>query len=495
MKEKVVNIQIDATVAGRKLAVQEAQISLGINSIPSIELICAPAVRTNLEPLNPYVYSPSVYNWTTLYSFLATRAEGLNEICNVDITISGDDNDRISLKNWILSGVGLSAASATQAPRMSVIAQHPICKLTKVGAIYETLKFSIDDTISSSVANAENFLEVIEKTYEEERKAEYWPLDKNASAAVEFRQNLGVGDYDPKKYLKFNGDNGIFLAGGNLKLRPSMAKAIAAMLHKNIGGSSTWDMIVSAQGTLFLGVTQDQANNYTKDSLVIEPIQPWKKATITIDEERCSSTEVPGMDPLKIVGVMSTKLGVYADPINLGFRDRSGKPYSKKEAVVCEYMYTPPGVTLSMADGRVMKTQPPALLQSAFWKDGEAGTFISNCQGVGNSSVQDGYNGILEKYCKAVYEMTVASMKNAGTSMALSLRDGHGSMILPGNTCRFISGGTPILYGYIRNVVHHMSTSGGNSTSISMSYVRHTEDFKIGGTTVIKAGSPNAAYT
>lgn len=495
MNEKVVNIQIDATVAGRKLAVQEAQISLGINSIPSIELSCAPAVRTTLEPLNPYVYSPTVYNWSTLYEFLATRAEGLNETCDVDIIISGDENDRISLKNWILSGVGLTAAGATRAPYMSVVLQHPICKLTKVGAIYESLKFSIDDMISSSVASSENFLDVVSKTYEEERKAEYWPLDKNASAASEFRKNLGVGEFDPKKYLKFNGDNGIFLAGTNTKLRPSMAKAIGAMLHKNVGGSSTWDMLVSSQGTLLLNIVQDQKNNYTRDSLVIEPMQPWKAATITINDDRCNSTEVPGMDPLKIVGVMSTKLGVYADPINLGFRDRNGNPYDKKEAVVCEYMYTPQGVTLSMADGRVMKTQPPALLQSAFWKDGDAGQAITTCEGAANKSVQDGYNDILEKYCKAVYELTVASMKNARTSMALSLHDKEGKLILPGNTCKFTSGGRPLFFGYIRNVVHHMSTSGSNSTVVAMSYVRHTEDFKIGNKTVIKAGSPNAAYT
>ena len=449
MNEKVVKIKIDATVAGRKLGVQEAQISLGINSIPSIELSCAPSALKNLEPLNPYVFSPTVKDWATLYEFLATRAEGLNETCNIDIEISGDEKDHISLKNWILSGVGLSAAGATQAPHMSVIAQHPICKLTKIGAIYESLKYSIDDTVSVRVSSAQNFLDVVQETYEVERAAEYWPLDKDAATATEFRKQLGVGEFDPKRYLKYKGANGLFMAGDNKKLKPCVAKAIGRMLHKNSGGSSTWDMIVSAQGTLFLNVTQDESDNFTKNMLVLEPIQPWKTATITINDDRCVSTEVTGMDPFKIVGVMSTKLGFFADPINNGFKDRNGNPYSKKEAVVCEYMYTPKDVTLSMADGRVMKIQPPAILQSSFWAEGGAGKRIDNYKGVTESTIQDGYNEILKKYCKAVYEMTVASMKNANTGMALSIHDEKGRLILPGNTCRFTSGGKDIFFGYI----------------------------------------------
>ena len=51
-----------------------------------------------------------------------------------------------------------------------------------------------------------------------------------------------------------------------------------------------------------------------------------------------------------------------------------------------------------------------------------------------------------------------------------------------------------IYYGYIQQVVHHLSTSGGCSTSISMSHVRPEASFYVGGKVAIPIGKKNAAY-
>lgn len=497
MNEKVVKISIEASVAGRKLAVQGAKIVLGINSIPEIELMCAPTVQERISPLDTVVLRQSVSDWADLYKFLAEKAEGLNEKGSVEIELSGDEKFTLKLDGWLLAGAGLSSVGATSAPHLSVILQHPICKLTKVGAIYESLMYGIDDRLGAALGGdgaPSNFLEVVRKTYEIERTAQYWPLPANASAASEFRKNLGVGEFDPGEYLTFKGENGIFLAGTNPGLRSSMSRAIGSILHKSTGGSSTWDTLVSMQGALMLNITQDQQFNFTGRKLVIEPIQPWKKYSVTVDDTRCSMTDVPGMDPFKLVGVMCTKLGVYADPVQFGFVDMNGNPFDKKNAPVSECMYTPYGINLSMADGRVVKVEAPQALQAAFWKDGGSGEMITTYEGTTLSTVEDGYNAIIEKYCKASYETTVASMRGASTTMPVSFKDENGAYILPGNTMRFTSEGKPVFYGYIRSVVHNLSTSGDNSTTVSTAYVRPTEDFCIGGTTVIAAGSNNAAY-
>jgi hypothetical protein len=222
---------------------------------------------------------------------------------------------------------------------------------------------------------------------------------------------------------------------------------------------------------------------------VLEPTRPWKSASITIDEDRCNWVELPGMDPFRLIGVMARKLGPYADMANLGFLP-NGDP--NEENPVSEVMYAPVG-DVEVADGRIMKTNAPALLDAAFRMDSPYGDSVSTADIDMKDTLKDDYNDAIGKYCKAVYEITAASMIQAKVQMAVSFHSG-GKLLLPGNTCRFKTGGHDLFYGYIRNVVHHVSTSGGNSTTVAMSYVRPDAGFKLKGKEAIKAGAPNAAY-
>jgi hypothetical protein len=190
--------------------------------------------------------------------------------------------------------------------------------------------------------------------------------------------------------------------------------------------------------------------------------------------------------------VVCRKLGPYNDDINLGLI-RNGTA-NQKDYPGGFVMYVPTGVDTTKADGRIMMISAPSVLDAAFRRDATYGEAIS----LGNTDLQkeaaDNYNYILKKYCKAVYEITAASMIHAKAQMAMWFTDMDGKLILPGNTCRFVSEGKDIYYGYIRNVVHSMSTSGGCSTTVAMSYVRPEASFKIGGQVAIAAGSKNAAY-
>ena len=492
MRTRVVTASVKASAGGQRLAVNGFTLTLGVNSIPSIELQCAPSKTGNNTPLKPNVKRPRISDFSDLYRDLAVKAQGLNETGQVTIDVKDDlgHTDSISLKGWILAGVGLSSVSASAAPYLSVILQHPICKLTKVGSIYETPKSTINEKLNESTKSCEDFLEIVKAVYKCVREdVEFWPPPNEYP--TKFREQLGVGEFDPDKYLEFKGGNGIFLGGGGGSAKERLAQAIGRLALPGSGGSSTWDMLVGSSGTLLLSITQDESNNYTKDKLVIEPTQPWKSASINLYDEECFWTEIPGMDPFRITGVMCRKLGPYNSNISLGLL-RNGNDNQKDP--VAEVMYVPDAVDTSKADGRIMKTSAPAVLDSAFRRDATYGNAIS----LGSTDMQkeaaDNYNEVIEKYCKAVYEITAASMIHAKAQMAMWFTDMDGNLILPGNTCCFKSEGKDIYYGYARQVVHHMSTSGGCSTTVAMSYVRPEASFKIGGSVAIAAGSKNAAY-
>lgn len=488
MKEKVAKISVEATVAGYDLAVQEATISLGVNAIPAVELMCAPS-EANYSYDSPTVVKPTISQFAKMYREMSVLAEGLSETGQVDIQVTGDDKDSCQLNNWILSGVGLSNASATSAPYLSVILQHPICKLTKAGSIYETPKGNINEKMRPELKGS-NLIEIIDSAYKYMSGASdmFWPSPAGYDMAPKFRQALA--EYKPSDYLVWKGSNGIFLSGGkDSGLKGRMTLAIGESVFPDDSGSSTWDMLLRSSGSLLVSITQDDGNNYTKDKLVLEPTQPWKTASITIDEARCAWVELPGMDPFRLVGVMARKLGPYADLPNQGFMP-NGNPLEEKPT--SEVMYAPVK-NVEVADGRIVKTHAPAMLEAAFRMDAPYGNSVSQGTIELSKQMKDDYNSAIGKYCKAVYEITAASMIQAKAQMAVSFHSG-GKLLLPGNTCRFKTKGQDLFYGYIRNVVHHVSTNGGNSTTVAMSYVRPEASFKMKGQEAIKAGAPNAAY-
>ena len=141
-----------------------------------------------------------------------------------------------------------------------------------------------------------------------------------------------------------------------------------------------------------------------------------------------------------------------------------------------------------------MKTATPRILESALRRDAMYGEAISTGDTDMAIQISEGFKDELKKYCKAVYETTAASMMRGKAQMALWFKDSGGKLILPGNTCKFVSQGKDIYYGYIDSVIHSMSTSGENSTTVAMSRVRPGPNYEVGGTSVINIGAPNAAY-
>ena len=289
MRTRVVTISVDATADGTRLFVQGASISLGINAIPEVTLTCAPSDKGKHTPLEPNVAKPRISDYANLYNKLAAAAESLDKSGSVSIKITDDlgYSESLSLNGWVLAGVGLSDASASAAPYLSVILQHPICKLTKVGSIYETPKSSLGIALDRATSGKSKFLDIVDAAYTVAKKGQYWPAPTKFPPM--FRAQLGTGDFAPKKYIEER-SNGLFLQSAG---KEKIAQAIGRMVMPSYSSSSTWDMLMSSCGALMLNITQDESANFTTDKLVLEPVQKWKTPSISLYDEECFSTDLP----------------------------------------------------------------------------------------------------------------------------------------------------------------------------------------------------------
>ena len=494
MEERVVTIKFNATVAGRKLDVCGANLVLGVNEIPRIELMVPPTSSSGGAPLKPNVSKPTLGDFKKLYEDLAQKAEDQSEVGSVDITImtystsGGNKTESVSIKNWVLSGVGLSSISATSAPHLSVILHHPAFWLTKVGSIYETPKSDAEKIVAEAASRGgKKFLDIVNSVYDAvKNQVKYFESPENMPEV--YKNLLGTSEYNPSKYFRDDTPAPFLDLPLGQEVTERLAAAIGRMVCPMGDGSSTWDMIVNSAGSLLLSVVQDEQNNFTMEKgLVIEPTKPWKtKSIITLSEDKCFWTEIPGMDMFKLAGVMARKLRIFANRLTTWANPVGARP--EDEAGMCDVLYCP--VQPKRADGRIMKTSAPAVLAQAFMEDGIVGEDIVTGFADTSNTRLNGFDSALNLYCRAVYEIAYLSMNTAKVQMALGIKDDNGKLILPGNTCKFVSGGSSVYHGYIRNVVHYMSTKGGCSTTVGMSYVR--PGLKID--SKIPNGDINAAY-
>lgn len=497
MEERVVTVKIDATVAGKKIDVCGANIVLGVNEIPRIELIVPPTRSKNSTPLKPNVFKPKLSDYADLYQTLSGYAEEQSKTGDVSIEVVTKDThnntktDKVSLKEWILSGVGLSSIGASAAPHLSIILHHPAFWLTKVGSIYETPKTNSEKAIAEAAAPGESLLDIADKVYSAYRNdaaVEFFESPNSAMAAV-YRNSLGVNEFNPRTYISEKNAKRLFLEQYLENYRDRIAVAIGRLVCPMEDGSSTWDMIVRCSGYLLLDIVQDEQNNFTMEQgLVLEPSKPWRTdKIITVSEDSCFSTDIPGMDMFKLVGVMARKLAIFHNRLTTWANAVSKRPID--DSCMCDVLYCPTDAPPKKADGRIMKTSAPVVLQQIAMNNPVYNGNIVTGEVDADKTLLTNFDKALYFYCKALFERSYGSMNSGSVQMALGFHDSSGKWILPGNTLKFMSEGKPIYYGYIRNVVHSMSTNGGCFTSIKMSHVRSKATVE-----KVPDGNKNAAY-
>ena len=472
----------EATVDGKTLDVMRARVILAVNDIPTVELLCAPD--------DIYV---DMSDTAKEYRKLAQKAERRDVSVDVTVYVADASKDNhggpmsmgFELRGWILVGAGMSSLSATGAPVLSVVAQHPICLLSSSGAIYEDPKSNLRTKIGEAVADKRNILEIFSAAYDVVADGNSLFHDIGSDAVKELRR--GLKDRKPEKYLEYGeGVSGLFprVDGSEEGFASCQAKAMGELVF---GGASTWDSLLDAMGDLMLTVVQDGTRNYTRDRLLLEPMDPWKLPTLTLRAEDCTSTSLPGMDPAMVSGAVAQCPSPLKPKIDQGIREKD------REKLPKEYVSYIPDAAKGR-NGRIIKTTAPSVLLGAFMYDTPHGDNLS--AGVSYLKEEWGrkYNAATERYCRALYEISAAAMSQATATMALMTHDVDNGIIVPGQSCVFTSGGTEIYCGYIRRVEHNISSNGRCWTSVSMSHVRPERDFKIGEKTAISAGQGNAAY-
>lgn len=521
MATKVVTVDIQAEIDGKPIHVHSAQLALGVNAIPRITLSVAPAKHFNASPLRPSVITPEISYFTEIFERLYNKANSLNSKGTVKIKVHqpgmGGDIDRklrgagqatrsrklspgtktredsIVLKDWVLSGVGLSGLSPMSAPYLSVVLEHPICNLTKVGDIYETFRINSMLGLAMATSQGRSLLQIMNSVYDWVRNGDNLFYQASDVAKL-FRKRLGANQFDPALYLEEKPAGPMFLESAlrgisNVGLTTAIGR-MALPTYENC--PSIWDTLIRMCGALMLTIVQDQTNNFLGPKLVIEPLKPWKKCSIHLNEEECFGTLIPGQDPFKIVGAMVRKPNTWNGKISLGL-SKTGA--GDQDDDMSSILYVPDGVTPQLADGRIVKTSCPAILAQALMDDAAYGPRISNGLSALTSARMAGLQAPLRKFCQAVYETMVESMRIGRADMALAFRDRDGMLILPGNTCGMFSADKEsIYYAYINEVVHYMSSDGECRTSLSMSRMRPNEILKVDGIPVIEDGNINAAY-
>lgn len=185
-------------------------------------------------------------------------------------------------------------------------------------------------------------------------------------------------------------------------------------------------------------------------------------------EKDCAWVELPGMDPLKLTGVMVDLTSGGEDVINHGMYANPSADEQRR----CAF-YSPIADPTPDSIGRIIKVGRPAALVGMYSYDS---AFQSEEEG-STTKTEDRTDGDPEKkYAYAVYYCTARSMVKTAAEFRLMFRSG-GNLIVPGVSCTFNSKEGVVYYGYITSVTHNLTTSGQCTTTVNYSYVRSEKDY------------------
>lgn len=444
-----------AEVDGQTLDVIEAKISLAINSIPTIILLCSPRTGGG-SGVNVMKSTPK----ELAVAYEKLDPTGLEQEGNVSIeAIPAKQNNQaespfsLTLKGWKLSGAGLSACSPNGIPLLSVCLQHPICELTTCGPIYGLPNCDIGTELDKETSKASGIIGVLQAVYSFCRnKALYQEITGNGASILEaYRDKLGDGSI-LGKYLKEE------IGGSFLGMNPySMSKAIGRFAIPRENSGSIFDCLLDLCGMLMINITQNSKCNFMNTQLIIEPIDPWKEASQTISTETTYEIEFPGVDPCPLAAVTARLYSENVQVISLGMVGTSVQTVQDSVHAYADQKKSNP-------NGKVLCISAPWLLTCASTRTSQNGESIQTLQTELLDDVKSNFNNPMKKYCKAVYGTSYRALTKARVSTELNKN------LFPGEVCRVEAGG---FIGRIYQVDHIISMRPGvkSETVVYLSHV------------------------
>ena len=488
-KTTVVTCNVSGKVAGKELNIFGADLILQVNAIPKVVLHCDPV--GGIPGKKTEVASPTIDEYVKEFNSLIDKVGGLGTTGSFSAQLfeNGSQYDSVDIKEWVLSGVGLTRVSPTSAPTLDVTLSHPAVRLTKLGGIYEEPKGNFEQELERDAASG-SIVATWDKVYKAyAESSSFRPLfSEPQGICSQYRKALGDKENLPSTYLEDK--TGVFLCGESTLALP-MKRAVAGFLAPSKGGGSTWSYLIgSVCPNMLVSVVPGDLNS---GKLVLEPTSPWKDKSVTIDDSKINTIEFPGFDPYMICGAICGRPGL-TDYHQYNYQFVGDKENTNDGNAGA--MFVPKGLTPTTSDGLIQICSTPRLLNSAIGRNGAVG---GNLQSVvyASSELPSAIKGPLLKYLKAFFQISVRSQV---TSSVICMPYFDKGNVTAGKVYEIKGGenGKTLMYGYAVGVRHHISTSDGSYTSINMSHVRGGDgEYRISGVTVAKNGDTpgtNAAY-
>ena len=513
---------VSVTVNGKDLPISSGQLRFMENAIPSLTLIIDP-VHSMQDPMD-VATAPTLGLIAAEHEYFADLAVRRTK-CTFKATIMKmeEPEQTVVLKDWILTGAGITSASAGGSVTLELQLQHPVCLCQDSVLVIPFVPYARNLTAdaTSSFSDIVAAIVGITEIYSQAPMAPsletvgVTPCGSGGSgaggsmtveAAVKFmQQQLKTAAATLKKNMEWDGSTA---GGGNWPLQSCLSGQLA-----NIKRSLCDYFVLSTANNLWelfvRKITNDWGCSLTPSfngPMKLRPFSPWREVDMIVYDEDIAELYFPGIDPSPIVGVTVTDS--YATNTK-SYYPENGQQEEYSSAGI---MFAPPAIVSSpdIYRGTVMQTEIPGWMVSAqnnqaaaegekanalsLDADGklvtpagiEQGYLPTNTVSAAASTPVANWAGALLTYAQACFYSVFRQGVQVGLSTRLMIHSNHGvadgdiQAYLPGNVCSVQSGdGTVVFDFYATSVIHSFDCAAGTAgTEIAGMYARPEGGFK-----------------
>lgn len=497
-----------------KLYAQAFELNAAVNSIPSVSLNVLPIERPAPGD-GKYVTAsaPNIRDITRLYSRLLEMSLKLDATATIRIHMEThqtgtsseylEKNQEVELKGWILTDVGLSTVSATDAPILTAVFCHPVVRLDRSGCIYEEVKNKKHLTkIFKTMGGNDpiSYMDSLYKAYASGGAIKFYdiapknfggPREDYKEKVKKFRTKV-LSENLPGDYIEGN-TNGLFLAHvapsfiGNIRIATGYTERPYAFCD------STWSRLVRSVCPSFM---THIIPTYDKPKLLLEPFSPWQACTRNIDVRVAMALDVVSADPAPIIGAATIKdAGSTQHVVSGNVRGQTGN--GSDEYGYSHAFYFPEMATSSDVVGNILELGESRVVSYIVDIDRTSNATISanaakgtNLQDAGNSVTDERREHMDEAYVKAMFLINYRKNCKASVTTIPIFKDASGNMLYPGRVMTVYDGSDHLFQGYVTRITVRGTTEGGGSTYLEMSHARPAS----GESTFVYEGAENPCY-
>lgn len=485
-----------------RLGVQSFELHVAVNAIPAILLTLNP-VEPPAEGGDGHITAsaPNIEDLTRLYNQLLGYAAKLATTATIKLKLVRDPDDEaytveeqdqeVTLEDWILTDVGLSSVESTSAPYLTATFSHPAVMLDKTGMIYEEVSNPAILPQEYKTADGTDLISFMDDMYQKYASGgdiEFYRLanemqggmsDKFIDKVMSFRTE-DLEKHSPGVYIKDNTKD-LFLASMKPQFIDIIKQSAGPLVCPEAFCGTTWNRLITAICPYFLTVV---VPTYDKKRLLLEPNSPWQASLYKVNTPTASAVDMPPLDPCPIVG---TAINKQAWATKHKVNSANDIPADKGDEVATGTFsfYAPQKVLDNDVKGPILNIGEARLIANLVHLDAHQNVIQGGDAPKGKDpetaggSVEDLDQVDMDTaYAEALFLMNYR--KNCTSSVVLVpvFKDADHNMIYPGRVVTVNDTVTrkSLLYGYIVKMMVKGSKQGGCTTVLELTHVRPTEE-------------------